>query len=165
MVLEPAGIEHLAFVVRAGTHPEITDATYVPPAPDPEGAAARAWLAEREAYLITVTLADRCEVAGLIALRTPVDAGSGLTIPESSAEFERFLFPEWRGRGLASAALRAVLKKVAGRYRYLIGVAWASNRASIRSIELAGGRHLGRSWWTCPTASGWCEVYCLPVPE
>jgi len=169
MKLRIAGPEHLFIVERAGTIADIVATTYVPcqgaGTAANRSSAARAWLAEREAYLIEAERDGVVHIAGLIALRPKVDAGSGVSIPAGAAEWELFLFPEWRGQGLATSALLALRERARGRYRYLIGVAWVDNTASIRISERAGARYLGRSHWQGAGNAGPCEVHALSVPD
>lgn len=153
----------LALVERAGTFADIVATTYVPARAESGAASARVWMSEREVYAIAVEESGVSAVAGMIALRTPVDAGVGVTIPDGAAEWELFLYPEWRHKGLARAALLSLCEQAVGRYRALIGVSWADNHASIRLSESAGAQHLGRSYWTGPQCAGFCEVYLLPV--
>jgi hypothetical protein len=143
----------VSMFVEASRDAALCTATYLPPAMTPDQA--RAFCRRSEGFVIHEDGAP----AGVLLIHQVPRPGEGVQLPAGSIEIERWILPRFRDRGLLRRAWPALITSLSLHHRHLIAVCWEDNRAACRSLRACGFQSLGRSFWSAPGESGWCEVF------
>jgi hypothetical protein len=149
-------------LLSASADPAISSATYLPP--DMAASAAVAWLESRpELSWMLVEDGKPCGWYELDSMKGSIE----LTLPTPALEREVWLLDTHRGRRIVQAATSAISEQLAGSgVRYIVGIAWETNRSALRGMAAAGFSLLGSTWWSCEGHEpGQCEAWILEIPR
>lgn len=141
----------ISMIVEASQDPEIRRKNYLPAGLDDEGA--RRYCATSDA--VVLYLGDRA--VGLAAALPEASPGEGVEVPAGSVELDMWVLAPFRGQGPRWFPL--IADRFAERFDHIVGCTWEDNRTAIALLRWSGWRRIGRSYWTCPGMSGWCEVF------
>lgn len=149
----------MAMIARASNDHDLCHATYLPAGLD-ETASVH-WLSERVGRGYAVLLEE--QPVGWMESNTVKDS-CGFDLPDGSAELEIWLLPHARGQHIFRLTLTAIeANLMASGVTHLVGVAWATNQASVRAMRSSGFEILGDGWWGDTLEGGICTVGLLTL--
>lgn len=141
-------------IIEGSFDPEIPSMNNLPPCLDE--ARARAYCAQSDGMVLWLD----GEPVG-VAIAHPPEPGDGVAIPEDCVELDEWVLAPFRGHGLLGkrGAWPLIAAWLAQRFDHALAVAWTHNHAAHSLLRARGYRQLGRSHWSGPRSSGYCEVF------